>query len=322
MSRGDARVSVVICAYTLDRWELLSRAIASVQAQELAPEQLIVVADHADELLHRARSAFPGCDVVANSGPRGLSGARNTGVAAARSAIVAFIDDDAEADPAWLATLVPAFDDSAVVGVGGRVRPRWLQGRPDWFPAAFDWVIGCTYRGHPMHVAEVRNVLGCNMAFRRSALLSVDGFRSELGRVGKLPVGAEETDLCIRLTLLDPAARIKYLPGAAVDHVVPPERATWSYFARRCFGEGLSKAVLAHSLGSRRALSTERSYVRAVLPRAAAGAVAEAARRRRPAILGQTVAIAAGLALTVAGFGWGSVRRRQTVVPATFREAR
>ncbi|HET7094259.1 MAG TPA: glycosyltransferase family 2 protein, partial [Thermomicrobiales bacterium] len=191
-------VSVVICAYADDRWPDLLAAVASVQTQTPAAREIIVVVDHNDALLDRVRTQIPGVAAVANVEPRGLSGARNSGVAASGGAIVAFLDDDATAAPDWLHQLCAAYDDPWVLGVGGAVEPAWAGGRPAWFPDEFDWVVGCTYRGMPGQTAPVRNLIGANMSFRRCVLEAVGGFRSGIGRIGALPVGCEETELCIR----------------------------------------------------------------------------------------------------------------------------
>src|SRR4051812_37119208 len=91
--------SVIICAYTEERWEDLITAIKSVQAQTLSPREIIVVIDHNPVLLQRLRlqAAWPGSEliVIENSQPKGLSGARNSALAIARGDIVAFLDDDA-----------------------------------------------------------------------------------------------------------------------------------------------------------------------------------------------------------------------------------
>jgi len=92
-------VSVVVCAYTLDRWDDLERVVASVAAQTLPPLETIVVIDNNEELERRAASAFddPRVRVVANVQSPGLSGARRTGAEHATGTILAFIDDDAVA---------------------------------------------------------------------------------------------------------------------------------------------------------------------------------------------------------------------------------
>jgi hypothetical protein len=200
-----------------------------------------------------------------------------------------------------------------VVGAGGTIRARWEGGRPTWFPPAFDWVVGCTYEGYPTERTRVRNVLGCNMAFRRAALVSAGGFRRELGRLGTLPVGVEETEVCIRLTTTNAGTSIVHVPAALVHHAVPKSRATWNYFRRRCFGEGLSKAVLARLVGQRDALATERRYTRSVLPRAVMRAVREAIRRRRLGLVVRAAAILAGGGVTAAGYAWGIVSSRTSV---------
>ncbi len=261
-------LSVVICAYTVDRWDDLRAAIGSVRAQRRPAEEIVLVVDHCSELLFRARDTIDGVRIVSNQDRRGLSGARNTGVATATGDVVAFLDDDAEAYPDWAGALLADYHDPKVLGVGGLVRPWWESGRPRWFPREFDWVVGCSYRGLPEERSPVRNFIGANMSFRRLEVLAAGGFRTDLGRVGERPLGGEETELCLRITARAPGALLIYEPGAAVRHHVPARRATWSYFHSRCYAEGLSKAVVARHAGSRPALASERGYLRSTIPRA------------------------------------------------------
>ena len=260
-------ISVVICAYTFDRLEVLGEALDSVRAQTRPAHEVVLVIDHAPELLEEARRLWPDLKVVANREQQGLSGARNTGVAEASGEVVAFLDDDAIASPDWLARLAGAYADPGVLGAGGKVRPRWVEEKPSWFPPEFDWVVGCTHSGMPKELAAVRNLVGANMSFRREQLLEVGGFSHELGRVGTLPVGCEETDLSIRVHQRWPQGEILYDPAAEVDHVVSPARGGLRYFLDRCRAEGRSKAVLTGMVGSEDGLSSERSYVRSTLPR-------------------------------------------------------
>ena len=117
------------------------------------------------------------------------SPARNTGVALATGAVVAFIDDDAVADTDWLKYLGAAYAHDGVLGVGGAIEPAWQHGRPAWFPAEFDWVVGCTYRGVPEFAGPVRNLIGANMSLRREVFDVVGGFNEGVGRVGAVPLG-------------------------------------------------------------------------------------------------------------------------------------
>jgi glycosyltransferase involved in cell wall biosynthesis len=259
-------ISVVICAYTRDRLEVLSEAVESLRAQTLPAREIVLVIDHAPELLDEVRGLWPDLKIVENRERKGLSGARNSGVAEATGAVVAFLDDDAIAGPDWLERLAAAYADPKVLGAGGTVRPRWVEGKPAWFPPEFDWVVGCTHSGMPQQLEPVRNLVGANMSFRRQPLIDVGGFSHELGRVGTLPVGCEETDLSIRVHQRWPEAEILYDPAAAVEHVVPPARGRVSYFLDRCRAEGRSKAVLSGMVGTEDGLSSERSYVRRTLP--------------------------------------------------------
>jgi glycosyltransferase involved in cell wall biosynthesis len=299
-------VSVVICAYTLKRWNDLVAAVESARSE--GPLEVIVVADHNEELLARVRSELPGARAVANDGSRGLSGARNAGVAAARGEVIAFLDDDAVATPGWLDQLAACFVDPHVLGAGGAVEADWAERRPRWFPEEFDWVVGCSYRGLPTVAAPVRNPIGANMAVRREVFATVGGFTSTLGRGGANTMGCEETDFFIRARLHVPSAVWLYEPRARVRHRVPRERATLRYFLDRCYGEGKSKALLARRVGRPDALSAERRYVLRVLPRGVISGIRAAGREQDQFGLARAGAILAGLAATAAGYGRGRLR--------------
>ena len=98
-------ISVVICAYTAERWDALSAAIGSIEAQSFPAHEIVLVIDHNPALLERSTEQWPQIEVLANSGKRGLSDARNIGFHACTGDVVAFLDDDATADPRWLEML-------------------------------------------------------------------------------------------------------------------------------------------------------------------------------------------------------------------------
>ncbi len=309
-------VSVVICAYTEARWDDLVAAVRSVQLQDPTPE-VIVVIDHNDALFDRVRIEILGIKVIVNTGRRGLSGARNAGVAVATGDIVAFLDDDAEAEDQWLPRLVETYRDGDVLGVGGSVTPNWSGTRPRWFPPEFDWVVGCSYHGMPETRAPVRNFIGTNMSFRRAALVASGGFDSELGRVGADANGCEETELCIRM-VGQGGGRLIYEPSARVTHQVPAARATWRYFARRCYQEGRSKAVVARLVGQDQALATERSYLRGVIPRR----VVQCLTSRTGGGLAMAVAVVVGVVAEGLGYATATLAPRSgraTARPGAWR---
>ena len=306
--------TVVVCVYTEKRWTDIEAAVESVAAQDVAPVETLVVVDHNPALLERAQAELPGVRVLANAHVQGLSGARNTAIAEAKGDVVAFLDDDARARPGWLAALLEPYEDVTVQAVGGVAHPRWPTWpnggrRPNVLPGPhptdgdatgeLDWIVGCTYTGQPTERAEVRNLMGCNMSFRRAVFERVGGFAEEIGRIGKNPLGCEETELCIRARQAWARAgekiRIVFEPRAEVDHRVSHDRVEWAYLRRRSWAEGLSKAAVAQLVGSDDALSTERDYVAKVLPTAVV-------RELRQRHVTSAAAVVAALAWTTAGY--------------------
>jgi glycosyltransferase involved in cell wall biosynthesis len=261
-------ISVIICAYTQDRWEHICAAVDSVRKQSLPSSEIILVIDHNAALFQRAEAAFSDVTVLQNQEAQGLSGARNTGAARALGDVIAFLDDDATAHVDWLKFLADSYEKPQIVGVGGLTMPRWQTARPTWLPEEFYWVIGCNYLGMAPSGAPVRNLIGANMSFRREAFNSVEGgFVTGIGRTSTgRPLGCEETEFCIRLGQQTPGTTFVMDHRAMIWHFVPDSRCRISYFLSRCFAEGISKAQVAASVGSGDGLSAERAYTTRTLP--------------------------------------------------------
>jgi glucosyl-dolichyl phosphate glucuronosyltransferase len=315
-------ISVIICAYTEERWSDLVAAVESVQQQTLSPREIIVVIDHNPNLLKRVREHIAGVLAVENREVKGLSGARNSGVTVAQGAVIAFLDDDAIAETNWLEHLAACYTDPHVLGAGGKIEPLWLGTRPSWFPDEFNWVVGCTYQGMPAENTTVRNVIGANMSVRRHTLIAIGGFRESFGCnhnttekglafVGpkwlQHHAGDEETEFCIRATRQWPDAVWLYTPSATIQHRVPVQRTRWTYFLWRCYDEGLGKSTIVRLHGIRAGLSSERTYTFKTLPLGVMRSLTDVLFHHDLTGLARAGAIVVGLTLTIAGYLLGSI---------------
>jgi len=147
MNDFSLTVSVIICGYTMERLEVFTAAIDSVLAQTHRPLEVVIVID-GDPTLHERIVTRYGDDlsvrIALNDENRGISYSRTRGAELATGEVVAFIDDDAVAEPTWIAEHVRVYETQEVIGVAGVVEPRWLEGQPPFFPAEFYWLVGCT----------------------------------------------------------------------------------------------------------------------------------------------------------------------------------
>lgn len=290
---------VVICTYTLARWELFARAVESVLAQKVAPQQLIIVVDHNDELLARCRQQW-GADnadspveivIAASQFPTRQASSRNTGLLLARAEIVSFLDDDAEAEPDWLERLLAVYTrHPGAVAVGGAARPNYGAPRPSWFPPEFEWVFGCHYQSLPDRLAPTRHLIGTSMSVRRDEMLAVGGFHFD---------EFDDMDLSHRIAQAHGPAAVLYEPRAEVHHYVPPERMTWSYFWRRCFSVNRKKVGALVDMGESGNLGAEVRFsvgvLLALVPALLAAVTGRPERARQ--------ALAALVGLVLAGYG-------------------
>jgi glycosyltransferase involved in cell wall biosynthesis len=244
---------------------------------------------------------------VIDSRGRGVSEGRNTGIDATEGALLAFIDDDAWAEPTWLERLESCFASDDIVGAGGRIVPDWLAGS-SLLPAEIYWTVGCTYRGHTERPEPISRPIGCNMAFRRQALQTIGGFSPKFGPAGNehrthrfsKSHSNEELALALAVRRIFGSSSIVYAPDAVVHHAVPSDRTTWRYLFIRCAAEGRSKAdVRIH--GGSTSMADDRSYLTRVLVPSMVRYVAHAVRDRdstalRHGMMNATAALVTGTA--------------------------
>jgi glycosyltransferase involved in cell wall biosynthesis len=308
---NQSTVSVIICAYTEKRWNEVIAAVFSVQQQDLLPLEILLVIDHNQSLFEKARSYFKDILVLENNQERGLSGARNCGLMHAKGDLIAFLDDDAIAERDWLSYMCEGCQDERVLGVGGEVLPTWIGKRPTWFPHEFLWVVGCSYYPQYPHPIPVRNPYGGCTCIRREVFDTIGGFTVGLGRVGTLPMGGEETELAIRAKHYWPDKFFLLDARAKIHHLIPVERSTWSYFRARCFSEGISKALITYSVGSKDSLASERSYMLTLLPRGILQGILDTLFHFDLSGLQRACAILLGLLFTMAGYLIGRLMHKK-----------
>ena len=241
-------VSVVICTH--NRARILARAVGAALAEARAGDAEVLIVDNASSDDTPAVLAALAADAgsllrIVREPVLGLSAARNRALADARAPIAAFLDDDAVPRPGWLSALRPAFADERVACAGGPIRlhfptppPAWLT--PEFHPALTAFDLGTEPRR--LHdVPSWEYPYGANVAFRVAAARAHGGFSPRFGHRGRRQLQHEETDLCLRLDR--GGAHLVYVPDAAVDHWVLPDRLTPAFFLRRHWQRGQSGAL-------------------------------------------------------------------------------
>ena len=215
--------------------EALSALVAQVPAERLA----LVTSGLADDQVAAHTAAFDGPLL---SEPRnGLSRARNRALAWCEAEdVLAFVDDDAVAEPDWYASLERAWAeaDAEVACIGGPIRPRFPGDPPAWLSDPLLPVLTVLELGPPARDLDPfeTTVFGANISFRVGPLRAAGGFDPAYGHAGSRVFFSEEDEAQRALARL--GHRVMWTPGAAVQHVIPAERLTRRSFVRRRFAYG------------------------------------------------------------------------------------
>lgn len=215
------RVSVIII--TLDRPAYLRQCLGNLAKQTQRPFEIIVVdASKQDTTATMLREEFPHVVYLRNErGYGNMPMSRNIGIMRAEGDIIAFIDDDAFAEPQWIAELANAYQDKQVGAVGGRamngVPGEATQGVNEIGKIRRDGFITQNFAADPGKTVDVDIIIGCNMSFRREVLARLGGFREQYTAT----CTCEETDMCLRVRKL--GYTLRFNPAACVRHMAAPQ---------------------------------------------------------------------------------------------------
>jgi O-antigen biosynthesis protein len=196
------KISVIVCTFNGSR--TLSQCLESLLRLEYPNYEVIVVNDGSTDATGKIAQNY-GFRVITTEN-QGLASARNTGLRAATGEMVAYIDDDAYPDTHWLRYLANTFMNTKHVGIGG----------PNIAPPGDGPIAECVAHspGNPVHIllsdTEAEHIPGCNMAFRKAALETIDGFDPQFRIAG------DDVDVCWRLQ--QKGWTLGYSPGAMVWH--------------------------------------------------------------------------------------------------------
>lgn len=239
------RISAVICTYR--RPDVLHRALRSLtaDAQTLSRSayEVIVVFDRTHEetasVIDEYEDEIDTLKRYHDDG-EGLSHARNIGFEAADGEYVAFLDDDASADPSWLEAHLRTFERVSPTPdcVGGPVRPDFETPVPWWMPPSLPGLAVRDF-GEEARWLNFPNecVIGANMAYPREFLIDTNGFPTDLGRKNGTLLSNEET---VIQALSATGSGIYYQPDAGVDHLIESYRLTLRYLLERHYWQGIS----------------------------------------------------------------------------------
>lgn len=236
-------ISIIVCTYNRIQW--LTKCLRSIESQLPKPDEIIVVDgpsnDGTRDMLELLATKGE-LKLIRQENLGGISSARNLGLAEATSEVVCFIDDDAVAQPGWLQSILDAYDDENVGGVGGPVfdmNGNLSMGKnavaPDgrWFDESREECLDGLY---PVMV-------GCNMSFRRQILIDAGGFDPYF------KFHQDETDACLKV--VKSGYRIAYSDTAAVRHEwcegsYRKDRVRWYLKLRYLWGRNNSYLVRKH----------------------------------------------------------------------------
>ena len=239
-------VSVVVCTYAMERYDVFSECVESVLGQTHDPLEVVIVVDGNPEVFDRVQSDFGHHSNVVlhdNDENQGISYSRTKGAELASGDVVAFIDDDGVAEVDWIETLVETYESTDAVAVGGYVAPDWVTEKPEFFPEEFYWLVGCTERGFAEDGEEVRNTYGSNISYKREVFLDVGGYDVNTGRKGDRHIQAHEAPVGIRIREAY-GKGVVYVEDAVVHHKLFAYRGEFRWLVFRSFWQGFSKRVM------------------------------------------------------------------------------
>lgn len=182
------KLSIVICTYNRDKY--LPDALKSLTTQTLSRNdfEVIIINNNSNDKTEEISLNFIASNpdiltVYEIEKNQGLSYARNRGIQLAKGKYIAFIDDDAIAEPDYAEKMIQAFEKYPEFdSVGGKVLPIYHSGsEPVWMSKYIQGIVSKVDFGEKTEAFTSKKYpVGCNMAFRREIFEELGGFNVEL----------------------------------------------------------------------------------------------------------------------------------------------
>jgi glucosyl-dolichyl phosphate glucuronosyltransferase len=177
---------------------------------------------------------------------QGLSNARNRAIKECGGDVLFFVDDDAVVDSAWLHNVSAALARFKKADYfGGRILPKWDNGRPDWLRdpgmPLIAGIIGHYDLGEQarMYMDGEPLPVGGNLGIRRCLFQEIGPFRTDLGVMGRIPGRGEEIEYLGRAVLK--SFKGAYLGDALCYHHVDPVKLSLSYMYQLGVQKGIAE---------------------------------------------------------------------------------
>jgi glycosyltransferase involved in cell wall biosynthesis len=225
------KISLVICTY--NRAEYLAQTLKTVATQNLLPDffELIVVdnksTDHTAEIVQQFMQQHAQLHIkYCFEEQKGLSFARNRGIAEARSPIISYVDDDVLLSENFLRYILVFFGVYFnAVGMGGKVIPKYEADKePAWMSRYLNGFVGKVDYGNEIlqFNKKMKYPAGCNMAYRKNILEAVNGFNTQL------TFRSDDKDIFYKVSKV--SNEIYYVPNAWLYHYIDENRLSFKNF--------------------------------------------------------------------------------------------
>ena len=242
--------SVVVCSYNREKY--IADAIESLINQTLSPElyEILIIDNNSKD-----RTGAIALDYVQRFSAshhihyfketsQGLCFARNRGIQEAKGKFIVYMDDDGIADSNFLEVQYNfLIDFDYVIGLGGKIIPRYVDGKPRWIDGILEGLVSKVDHGDKVfQYSGKKYPVGCNMTYRKDILVEVGMFDTGIGQVGDNLVRGDETELYERIKKRNQP--VYYLPKSRVEHVIEKNRLTRAHIKKMSEGVGIGRRIL------------------------------------------------------------------------------
>jgi glycosyltransferase involved in cell wall biosynthesis len=247
-TKREPAISVVICTYNRDKF--IGEALNCLARQTLPADafEIIVVDNNSTDNTAKIAKDFIASHPQLNARyvaepNKGLSFARNRGIQEAKAPIITYIDDDAEATPAFLENILSFMQgDKSIVGIGGKVIPKYSESHePRWMSKYLNGFVGLMdYGPLPKRFDQtMKYPAGCNMTYTKDILKKAGGFNN------KLTFRSDDKYIFHQVTKF--SDKIYYLPEAMLYHNIDNDRLSFTNFKKLFLKSGNEEKIRVRS---------------------------------------------------------------------------